>query len=158
MGSIYLKGSAAGFTTIRVFPKEQILDERGCVHHMLRNDDKEFEAFGEIYFSEIYPGQVKAWHFHKRMELNYLVIRGRIRLLATTADPSDKDVFIDEIFLGPENHVLVKVPACCWNGFECIGNEPALIANCASIPYDPNEIQRFGPDAFDKDLWFNRAR
>ena len=153
---IYLKGK--DFNTIRVFPKVQIPDERGCVHHMLRNDDKEFNQFGEIYFSEIYPGQVKAWHFHNKMELNYLVIRGRIRLLVTTAAPSDKeDVFIDEIFLGPENHVLVKVPPHCWNGFECIGNEPALVANCASIPYDPNEIQRFGPDAYDKDLWFNRA-
>jgi len=32
------------------------LDERGKIMHMLRNDDPDFEAFGEIYFSIIYPG------------------------------------------------------------------------------------------------------
>jgi len=157
MGMIYLRGK--DFNTIKIFPKRQILDERGCIHHMLRSDDEEFLQFGEIYFSEIYPGQVKAWHYHEKMVLNYLVVCGRVRLLATTEAPSKvEDVYIDEIFLGPENHVLVQVPSGCWNGFECIGNEPALVANCASIPHDPEEIKRLGPDAFDENLWFNHAR
>lgn len=37
-------------------PLRQVLDERGKIMHMLRNDDPDFEAFGEIYFSIIYPG------------------------------------------------------------------------------------------------------
>ena len=30
--------------------------------HMLRADEPHFERFGEIYFSLVYPGGVKAWH------------------------------------------------------------------------------------------------
>ena len=30
---------------------KKIPDERGAIYHMLRNDDKHFQKFGEIYFS-----------------------------------------------------------------------------------------------------------
>ena len=45
---------------------KKICDERGAVMHMLRCDDPEFEKFGEIYFSCIYPGVVKGCIFIKK--------------------------------------------------------------------------------------------
>ena len=45
-----------------ITPLRQIADERGKVMHMLRNDAVHFSAFGEIYFSCVYPGAIKAWH------------------------------------------------------------------------------------------------
>ena len=29
-----------------------------------------------------------------------------------------------------------------WNGWKGIGNETSIVANCASIPHDPSEIDR----------------
>ena len=59
----------------------KICDERGRIMHMLKSTDKNFENFGEIYFSTAYPGVVKGWHEHTKMTLNYSVISGMIKLL-----------------------------------------------------------------------------
>ncbi len=64
-----------------VKPLRQLLDERGKVMHMLRADSAEFERFGEVYFSVVNPGAVKAWHLHKEMALNYAVPVGNIKMV-----------------------------------------------------------------------------
>ena len=43
-----------------VTPLRQISDERGKVMHMLKATDATFERFGEIYFSCVFPGAIKA--------------------------------------------------------------------------------------------------
>ena len=55
--------------------------------------------------------------------------------------------------MGEDNYVLVKVPPFVVNGFKAIGSEPAIVANCASIPHDPEEIERIDP--FDKDIGYD---
>jgi dTDP-4-dehydrorhamnose 3,5-epimerase len=131
---------------VLVQPLRQIPDERGKVMHMLRASDPHFQGFGEIYFSMVYPGAVKAWHLHKKMVLNYAVPHGRIKMVLF--DPREKSRTkgeLQELFLGPDHYVLVQVPAGVWNGFKGVGVEPALVANCASIPHDPDEIVRMDP-------------
>jgi len=126
-----------------VTPLSQILDERGKVMHMLRCDSPIFQQFGEIYFSCVYPGAIKAWHIHKRMTLNYAVPHGHIKLVLFDDRPSSPTLGeVQEMFLGPDNYCLVTVPPRVWNGFKGIGAETAIVANCASIPHDPNEIER----------------
>jgi dTDP-4-dehydrorhamnose 3,5-epimerase len=51
--------------------------------------------------------------------------------------------------MGTYNYVLVKIPPLIWNGFKGIGVTPAIVANCATIPYDPDEIVRKNPFAED---------
>ena len=131
---------------VRVTPLRQIVDERGKVMHMLRSDSQGFSGFGEIYFSTVFPGAIKGWHVHSRMTLNYAVPVGRIKfvLYDDRADSSTRGE-IQEFFLGPDNYQLVTVPPLVWNGFKGIGSEMALVANCASIPHDPTEIDRRDP-------------
>ena len=62
---------------VKITPLKQIIDERGKVMLMMRNDDRFYKKFGEIYFSCTHPGVVKAWHMHKRMTLNYAIISDR---------------------------------------------------------------------------------
>ena len=47
--------------------------------------------------------------------------------------------------LGPENYCLVTVPPMIWNGFKGLGSETSIVANCATIPHDPDEIVRRDP-------------
>lgn len=131
---------------VKIVPLKQIVDERGKVMHMLRSDAPHFSAFGEMYFSSVYPGVVKAWHLHKIMTLNYAVPVGRIKfvLYDERADSATRGE-IQELFLGPDAYQLVVVPPGIWNGFKGIGTEAALVANCASIPHDPEEIVRRDP-------------
>lgn len=124
----------------------KIPDERGSIYHMLRSDDPVFRNFGEIYFSKVYPDVVKGWHLHKEMTLNYAVIHGMIKLvLYDDRESSDTKGHLMEIFMGDDNYVLVVVPPMIWNGFKGIGQDLAIVANCASIPHDPDEIIRKNP-------------
>ncbi|MFB3108784.1 MAG: dTDP-4-dehydrorhamnose 3,5-epimerase family protein [Candidatus Binatia bacterium] len=127
-------------------PLKQIPDERGRVMQMLRRDDPWFERFGEIYFSVVYPGVVKGWHLHKVMTLNYAVIVGRIKLvLYDEREDSPSRGKLQEVFAGEDNYCLITVPPNVWNGFKGLGVEPAVVANCATEPYDPSEIVRSDP-------------
>ena len=131
---------------ILVHPLGQIPDERGKIMHMLRSDDSHFERFGEIYFSVVYPGVVKGWHLHKRMTLNYACVSGMIKLvLYDDRSESSTQGQIDEFFLGESNYVLIRIPPGVWNGFKGVGTEPSMVANCATLPHDPQEITRMDP-------------
>jgi dTDP-4-dehydrorhamnose 3,5-epimerase len=124
----------------------RIPDERGCIMHMLRADDPEFDCFGEIYFSTVHPGVIKGWHRHREMTLNYAVVTGTIKLvLYDDREGSGTKGEIQEIFLGDENYSLVKIPPGIWNGFKGIGTKTAIVANCASLAHHPDEIERLDP-------------
>ena len=136
---------------IVITPLKQIPDERGKIMHMLRSDDPQFERFGEIYFSMVYPGAIKAWHLHTKMTLNYAVVVGMVKLVLYDPRPSSPTKGeIQELFLGEQNYMRVKIPPGIYNGFKGVGAVPALVANCATIPHDPAEIQRLDP--FSKDI------
>jgi dTDP-4-dehydrorhamnose 3,5-epimerase len=131
---------------VSITPLRQFMDERGKVMKMLAKGDPMFRDFGEIYFSCVYPNAIKGWHIHKRMTLNYAVPHGRIKfVLYDDREGSSTKGEIQEIFMGPDNYCLVTVPPLVWNGFKGIGNEMAMVANCASIPHDPEEIARRDP-------------
>ena len=131
---------------VTIIPLKTILDERGMVKHMLKKTDPHFRQFGEIYFSVIFPNAIKAWHVHRKMELNYAVVYGNIKLVLYDARP-DSPTYkeLQEIFMGDDNYVLVSVPPNVVNGFKAIGNDKAIVANCATIPHDPDEIERIDP-------------
>lgn len=131
---------------VRITPLRQIPDERGKIMHMMRNDMEGFAGFGEIYFSCVYPGAIKGWHIHKKMVLNYAVPHGHIKFVLYDDRPdSPTRGELQEVFMGPDNYCLVSVPPMVWNGFKGIGTEMAVVANCASIPHDPAEIDRMDP-------------
>ena len=131
---------------VRITPLRQILDERGAILHMLRADAPHFEQFGEIYFSMVHPGVVKAWHIHDRMTLNYAVPMGAIKMVLFDDRPSSPTKGeLMELFIGERNYQLVTVPPGVWNGFKGIGVHPSLVANCATLPHDPAEIRRMDP-------------
>lgn len=137
-----------------ITPLRQIFDERGKVMHMLREDSPIFSRFGEIYFSCTHPGVVKAWHLHKEMTLNYAVISGSIKfVLFDDRSNSPTKGVIQELFLSPENYSLVTVPPLIWNGFKGVGTETAIVANCATLPHNPDELIRI--PACDKSIPYN---
>jgi dTDP-4-dehydrorhamnose 3,5-epimerase len=131
---------------VEVFPLRQIPDERGKVMHMLRADDQHFQGFGEIYFSTVNPAAIKGWHIHSKMTLNYACIAGQVKLvLYDGREGSPTHGTLQELFIGDSNYVLVRIPPMVWNGVKGLGQQPAIIANCASHPHDPQEISRLDP-------------
>src|SRR6516225_875479 len=107
---------------VEVLPLRQILDERGKVMHMLRADAPHFKGFGEIYFSAVHPGAVKAWHLHRKTVRSYAVPIGKIKLVLfdDRQSSSSKDR-VQELLLGPDNYCLVIIPPLVWSGFKGVG-------------------------------------
>ena len=132
---------------VKIVKKQVINDDRGKIVHMLRNDDKNFLKFGEIYFSYVYPDMIKAWHIHKKMTLNYVAAFGKVKLVLYD-DRKNSKTFgkIQEIFLSNQNHLLVSIPPNIWNGFTSADENLAVLANCSDIPHDKTEISRLDFD------------
>ncbi|VVB90885.1 dTDP-4-dehydrorhamnose 3,5-epimerase [uncultured archaeon] len=141
---------------VKIIPLKQIIDERGKVMHMLKVTDPHFIKFGEIYFSLIHPNVIKGWHLHKKMIINYAVVTGKIKLvLYDDREDSETRGEFQEIYLGQDNYCLVCVPPYVWNGFKCVGTEDSIVANCSTIPHDPDEIVRLNP--FDPSIPYDWA-
>jgi dTDP-4-dehydrorhamnose 3,5-epimerase len=52
---------------------------------------------------------------------------------------------VQEVHVGEHNYALVTIPPGIWNGFKGEGTGAAMVANCATIPHDPDEIDRMDP-------------
>ena len=131
---------------LKIVQKKQIVDERGKIMHMLKATDPEFLEFGEIYFSTAWPGVVKAWHVHTKMTVNNFVVKGHAKLvIADIRKDSPSYGVIQEIFLGEDNRVLVQIPPLVANGYKAYGEQECILANCATIPHEPNEMLRIDP-------------
>lgn len=128
---------------IKITPLKIISDHRGSVMHMLRNDSQVFEKFGEIYFSTVIKNGIKAWHLHKEATLNYVCIKGIVKLvLFDDRSSSSTKGNYQELILSPKNYFLVSIPPFIWNGFKNLDNEESIIANCLNIPHNEKEMVR----------------
>jgi dTDP-4-dehydrorhamnose 3,5-epimerase len=126
-----------------VEPLKQIIDERGKVMHMLRSDSKFFTKFGEIYFSVVNPGIVKAWKKHLLMTQKFAVPVGNIRLVMFDERKSSNTFGkIEVLELGEDNYSLITIPPLIWYGFKGISKAAAVIANCSDFPHDPKESEK----------------
>ena len=125
----------------------KIPDERGSIMHMIRVDDENFEKFGEVYFSTAYPGAIKGWHEHTKQVQNYAVVYGMIKLVMYDSRKQSKTFGnLMEIFMGDLNYVLVRIPTGVINGYKCIGDKTAIVANCSTLPHMPDgEMIRHDP-------------
>ncbi len=134
---------------VKITPLKIISDNRGKVMHMLRTDSQVFEKFGEIYFSTIYHQSIKGWHLHKESVLNYVCIKGKVKLVLfdNRKESSTKGVY-QELILSPEDYFLVTIPPNIWNGFKGLDKAESIIANCLTLPHDEKEMVR--KDSFDK--------
>jgi len=131
---------------VQVIPLKRIPDERGTIFHMLRATDPYFQQFGEIYFSSVYKGVIKGWHWHGEMTLNYVCIFGRVKLVIydeRLSSPTQGELM--ELFLGSDNHLLVIIPPEVWNGFKGMSDPFAIIANCCTHVHDPSRTKRLDP-------------
>jgi dTDP-4-dehydrorhamnose 3,5-epimerase len=140
--------TAADVEGVGVFPLKQFADERGKVMHMLRADAPHFERFGEIYFSVIRPGAIKAWKRHRVVTQNLAVPLGRIRLVVFDSREASRTFgAVQEMDLGEGDYALVRIPPMLWYGFRGMAAGDSLIANCASLPHDPAEAESISPDS-----------
>ena len=129
---------------VKVKQLQRHADERGCLTEILRRDDEIFVDFGQIYASVNYPDVIRAWHFHKKQDDFFAVLKGMAKVVlydAREGSPTRGEV--NEFFIGEQNMALVKVPIGVYHGYKTIGVEPAILINLPTQPYDPTEPDEY---------------
>ena len=120
-------------------------DERGRLMEILRDDDEMFERFGQIYMTTVFPGVVKAWHYHKKQTDNVACIHGRIKLVLCDWRKDSKTYKeIMEFFIGEHNPLLIQIPAMVLHGWKGIGQKEAIVVNVPDQHYEydnPDELR-----------------
>jgi dTDP-4-dehydrorhamnose 3,5-epimerase len=131
---------------VQISPRKIIPDERGKIMHIMKSTDNQYNTFGEVYCSTVYPGIIKGWHMHKKMTLNYVVLKGNIKFVLYDDRPASETYKqIQELIIGESQYVMVTVPPLIWNAFKGLGMEEAFVINLTDIPHDPEEIIRMDP-------------
>jgi dTDP-4-dehydrorhamnose 3,5-epimerase len=117
--------------------------------HMLRVDAPWYRKFGEVYFSEIAAGRVKAWKKHLRTTQHFTVPCGRVKFVIYDNRPESSSCGrIVEFEMGrPKHYHLLVVAPNIWYGFKGMGSSPSLVANCTDQPYDPGESENISQTA-----------
>lgn len=135
---------------ILITPLDRIEVKGGDVLHAMKAGDSGSAGFGEAYFSWVTAGAVKAWKRHTRMAMNLVVPVGMIRFVFCSAD---RETFrIEEI--GVHRYARITVPPGVCFGFKGLERPQSLLLNIASIPHDPNEVERFSLSEINFD-WEN---
>lgn len=128
---------------VEITPLKIISDNRGSVMHMMRNDSKVFDKFGEIYFSTIFKDKIKAWHLHKEATLNYACVYGEVKLvLFDERKGSGTFGEYQELLLSLKDYNLITIPPNIWNGFKGRNDQFSIIANCLNLPHNEKEMVR----------------
>ena len=136
-----------------------ISDERGRLMEMLRSDDAMFVKFGQVYLTTVYPGVVKAWHYHKKQVDSFVCVKGMIKLVVYDARSGSKTKGqINEFFIGEHNPLLVQIPKGVYHGFKCVSTEEAMVVNTPSEPYNAKAPDEFRLPAHTKKIPYDWAR
>ncbi len=119
-------------------------DERGSLMEILRCDDEIFAKFAQVYVSLNYPGVVRAWHYHRKQDDNFVVVKGMVKVALYDSRPdSPTKGELNEFFLGERNNILVKIPKGVMHGYKTIGVEPSLLLNFPTELYNRDEPDEY---------------
>ena len=122
-----------------------IPDERGLLMEMWRSDDPDFQRFGQVYVTMVYPGVVKAWHYHKKQTDHFVCLGGMAKVVMhDIREGSPTKGETNEFVIGWQRQRLIIIPPNVYHGFTAVGNEAALIVNVPTELYvydDPDEYR-----------------
>jgi dTDP-4-dehydrorhamnose 3,5-epimerase len=144
-GEKFKRPDSRSIDGVIVHPLKVIPDERGRLMEVMRRDDPFYTGFGQVYLTTVFPGVVKAWHFHRTQEDRFTCIRGMVKVvLYDDREGSPTRGIINEIYVGEHNPCLVIIPPGVHHGWKCVSEYEAYVINVPSEPYnrtDPDEYR-----------------
>ncbi len=131
-------------------------DERGYLMELLRSDDDIFRKFGQCYVSLNYPGVVRAWHYHKKQDDYFAVIKGMCKVgLYDLREGSPTHGEANTFYLGEHSRILLLIPVGVAHGYKTVGTEPSLLINFPTEVYNPAEPDEYRIPWDSPDIPFN---
>ena len=130
-------------------------DERGYFQEIIRVTDSFFkEGFGQLSYSYVHQGIIKAWHAHKVQSQWTCFIKGAAKVALHDFRNNSKTYGITMELIAGENcpAVVYKFPPGVAHGYKCI-NGPMLVLYITSGIYDINDEVRIAHD--DPSIGYN---
>lgn len=124
---------------VEVRELEVNVDERGHLTEVFREDWELYDpAPAMSYYSFSYSGVIRAWHRHKRGQVDHFACpSGRIKIgIYDDREGSPTRGELDTFVIGEHNPKAVRIPGDCWHGFKVIGDGPAILMNFPTKLYD----------------------
>ncbi len=127
---------------VRIFKLEKFHNSKGMNVQIFKGDEEGFPQIRHLYCSSLYPGEIKAWHFHRRKREMIACFTGMIKLVIyDDREDSPSRGEIMEIFIGEDNFCLVDIPPGLFHGVKCYSPREAFMLVINDQPFDPG-----GPD------------
>lgn len=122
--------------------------------HAMKCSSPGFVGFGEAYFSNVLPGQIKGWKRHHRVTLNLVVPIGKVQCVVFDDRPDSPTLgYFNEFVLGEHNYARLTVPPGLWVAFRGLDENGNMLINLANEEHDPTESDNVGLEeiSFDWD-------
>jgi dTDP-4-dehydrorhamnose 3,5-epimerase len=144
---------------VTIEPLKVVPDERGRLMEIMRRDDHFFTGFGQVYLSTVFPGVVKAWHYHNVQEDRFTCIRGMVKaVLYDDREKSASRGLLNEFYVGEHNPSLVVIPPGVYHGWKCISEYEAYVINIPSEPYNRTDPDEYRVDPHDGGIPYDWQR
>lgn len=128
-------------------------DCRGRLMEVLRRDDELFQQFGQVYITTVYPGVVKAWHYHKVQTDNLAAVVGMVQIaLYDAREDSPTKGEVNVFYSGVHSPLLVQVPPMVYHGFKNVGLEEAVVLNVPTETYRHEQPDEYRIDPHENDI------
>ncbi len=117
----------------RFVPATLFADDRGWsyMNQFLNILDSE----GQINFSTMYPGVIKAWHRHHLQTDFWMVLTGHLKVGVHDADTGESWITIT----GEKRPGTVVIPPPLWHGAATVGPTDAGLLYYVTHQYDPQQ-------------------
>jgi dTDP-4-dehydrorhamnose 3,5-epimerase len=134
-------------------------DDRGRLFEILRNDERHFMKFGQVYVTTAFPGVVKAWHRHQKQTDFFCLIHGRARFALYDPRPdSPTRGQVDEITCEGEQPRLIVIPNLVYHGFKNIGTVDVMCINCPTETYNATNPDEERLDPYENNIPYDWRR
>ena len=122
---------------IKITPLKIInLSAGNVMHGLKRKDLKKKWSFGEVYFSKIKYKKIKAWKYHKKMTLNFIVPYGKVKFVFYSVINNN----FKKVEIGEKKYSRLTVPPKVWFGFQGISKKESIILNITNIQHSKKEV------------------
>lgn len=96
---------------------------------------------GQVNYSMMYPGVIKAWHSHKRQSDFWLSVMGHVKVGVHREDDGQSWMAV----IGEQNPGIMIIPPTLWHGAATVGHLPAGLLYYVTEGYNlnqPDELRR----------------
>lgn len=115
-------------------------DDRGFFAEIIKFGEETFHPVKQTSYTESYPGIIKAFHWHKKQNETWFVLKGNAKIVLNdirldSPTKGETNVF----YSGESNKMLIYIPIGVAHGYQVLGNAPIGLLYHTSEAYNPQD-------------------